>query len=129
MEIKDYGNWYGFRDSEIKQTWTCHTTIHVGMKGKFEGQVGSSWTHPPNSNQEHYYNPNNYKPNHLPSMKWDQDAQPIMSCNTIIMKFGASSWMKVYTHPQFPLAFDETPMQEPQNLTISKETQCDKVLE
>lgn len=42
MEIKDCANWCGFRDSEIKQTWTCYTIVHVGMKGKFEGQVGLS---------------------------------------------------------------------------------------
>ncbi len=62
-------------------------------------------------------------------MRWNQDAQPIMSCNTIVMKFGASSWMKAYIHPQFSLAFDEALMQEPQNLTISKEIQCKKMLE
>jgi hypothetical protein len=45
------------------------------------------------------------------------------------MKFGASSRMKAYSHPQFPIAFDEAPMQEPQNLTISKQIQCEKTLE
>jgi hypothetical protein len=37
--------------------------------------------------------------------------------------------MKAYIHPQFSLAFDEALMQEPQNLTISKEIQCKKMLE
>jgi hypothetical protein len=37
--------------------------------------------------------------------------------------------MKVYNNPQFPLAFDEALLQEPQNLIISKETQCEKMLE
>jgi hypothetical protein len=52
-----------------------------------------------------------------------------MSCNTIVMKFGASSWMKANIHPQFPLAFGEALMQEPQNLIISKEIHCKKLLE
>jgi hypothetical protein len=37
--------------------------------------------------------------------------------------------MKVYSHPQFSLPFDEAAMQEPQNLTISKKTQYGKMLE